>query len=85
MDDNVTTLLGLIACIMGVICLRYLKLRSRNAGALTAQERQALEQMSQTAQRLEQRVATLEQILDSEVPSWRSNPANFTRQAGHVS
>ncbi len=84
MDDNLTAVLIVIASILGVVCLRYLKLKSSTAGQMSAQEAQALEQMSQIAQRLEQRVTTLEQILDAEVPSWRGNPANFARQAGRV-
>lgn len=82
MDDNLTALLIVIASFIGIICLRYLKLKARTGGQLSAQETQIMEQMAQTAQRLEQRVATLEQILDAEVPAWRSHPANVYRQAG---
>jgi phage shock protein B len=82
MDDNLTNLLGLIVILGGLVCLRYLKLRMKTGGQLNAEETAAMERMAQTAQRLEQRVATLEQILDTEVPNWRGNPANIYRQAG---
>jgi len=82
MDDNLTTLLIVIAGILGVLGLRYLKLRARTAGQMSAADAAAVERMGQIAQRLEQRVATLEQILDAEVPAWRSRPENFYRRAG---
>ena len=82
MDDNLTNLLGIIVIVLGVLGLRYLKLRARTAGQMSAQDVAAMERMGQIAQRLEQRVATLEQILDTEVPAWRSRPENFYRQAG---
>jgi len=83
MDDNLTNLLGITVIVLGVLGLRYLKLRARNAGQMSTREIEAVEQMGQIAQRLEQRVATLERILDAEVPDWRgSHPVHFYRKAG---
>jgi phage shock protein B len=82
MDDNVTALLIVALSFLFVICLRYLKFRTQNGSRLNQQDVQAVEQMAQIAQRLEQRVVTLERILDAEVPSWRSRPETAFRQAG---
>jgi phage shock protein B len=82
MDDNLTEVLIVAISILGLICLRYLKLRARSAGQMSTQEIAAVEQMGQIAQRLEARVATLERILDAEVPDWRGKqPDNFYRKA----
>jgi phage shock protein B len=43
----------------------------RNAGRTDAG---ALNGMSETARRLEDRVAALEKLLDAEAPGWRSKP-----------
>jgi phage shock protein B len=69
--------------VFAMVALRYLKFKSQTAGQMNAQEVSALEQMAETAQRLERRVATLERILDSEVPAWRDNPASFYQQASN--
>jgi phage shock protein B len=79
MDDNVTAVLIVAISILGVICLRYMKMKTRSSGQMSTRDQLALEQMMQTAQRLEQRVNTLERIRDAEVPSWRSD---FSGQMG---
>jgi phage shock protein B len=72
MDCNVTGVL-IVAIVFGSITIsRYLKTRASMGNQLNANDQAALEQMGQTAQRLEQRVMTLERILDAEVPAWRS-------------
>ncbi len=73
MDDNLTAVLIVVPAILGVIYLRYLKFKVRSGDRLNAQDNASLEHMTQVAQRLEQRVATLERILDAETPGWRRN------------
>lgn len=83
MFDDLTGVLIVTVCVFGTVALRYLKFKSQNAGQMSAREVSALEQMAETAQRLERRVLTLERILDSEVPAWRDNPANFYQRAAN--
>lgn len=83
MLDNLTGLVIPLAGILMVVALRYMKYKQNTAGQLNAQEQAALERMAEIAQRLEKRVMTLERILDSEVPSWRNDPANFYEQAAN--
>jgi phage shock protein B len=77
MDDNTNGVMIIAVIMAGVVALRYLKLKARNSPMLSAQENAMIEQMAQTAQRLEQRVITLEQILDAEVPAWRAKAGNY--------
>ncbi len=81
--DDLTGLLIPLGAMLMVVALRYMKYKQSTAGQMSTQEVSALEQMGEIAQRLERRVATLERILDAEVPSWRDNPANFYQQASN--
>ena len=46
-------------------------LRLRKGGALSAEDRAEMELLRQTANRLENRMESLETILDNEAPNWR--------------
>jgi len=72
MSDNLTSifLAFFVVCAPVWIVLHYLS-KMRGSRQLNAQDAAAFEQLSQTAARMEQRMATLERILDSEVPNWR--------------
>ena len=83
MFDDLTAVLIVFICVWGVVALRWMKIKSQTSGQLGAQEADALAQMAATAQRLEQRVATLERILDGEVPSWRNRHAQPYDLAAH--
>ncbi|MEZ8825023.1 envelope stress response membrane protein PspB [Vibrio amylolyticus] len=46
----------------------------RNAGTgLTQEDNQRIQSLSEQAEKLQSRVATLERILDAESPNWRSS------------
>ncbi len=45
--------------------------RSERARALSAEDQKMLAELSQSARKMEARIATLETILDAEVPGWR--------------
>ena len=51
----------------------FLHYRSRNkiSAGLNEDEREALRELAGTAERMQERVRTLEAILDAEHPSWR--------------
>jgi phage shock protein B len=86
MSDNLTAVIIVAIVFLGPSWIFYQFMsRGRNARQRSAQEAADYANMAEIAQRLEQRVATLEQILDAEVPSWRSGPANFARQTGRAS
>jgi phage shock protein B len=74
MSDNLCAVLIVAISVLGPIWLTFQFVsRGRANRQLNANDTALLNQMAGTAQRLEQRVATLERILDSEVPAWRNN------------
>jgi phage shock protein B len=79
MDDNTTTLLIVLASMAGLVALRYLKLQAQRGGRLSAADQAMLDNMAHLATRLEQRVVTLERILDDQVPAWRAMDAGVGR------
>jgi len=79
MDDNTTTLLIVLAGMGGLVALRYLKLQAKQGGRLNAADQAMLNDMANMAARLEQRVITLERILDDQVPAWRGMDAGVGR------
>jgi phage shock protein B len=72
MDDNTTSVTIIVVIFAGVILLRMMKLRSRDGRTLNSADRAQLDTMAHVATRLEQRVNTLEGILDAQVPDWRA-------------
>ncbi len=86
MSDNLTAVLIVAMCVMGPIWLtmRY-RMKARTGAGLNAADSARLEQALAMAQKMEQRVVTLERILDAEAPSWRANPEAgglYERRAG---
>ncbi len=74
MSDNLTSVLLALIVIVGPTWIVFHYATKARAGRrLSADDAALLDQMSATAQRLEQRVATLERILDTETPAWRGN------------
>ena len=73
-------LVGLVAVVMGIgfipilvwIKLHY-KHKERSLDHMSGDQMAELERMSRIADMLDQRVNTLESILDDEVPNWREN------------
>ena len=45
--------------------------KQRAQGELSAEERQSLEQLAMRAEKMVERIETLEAILDSDTPGWR--------------
>jgi phage shock protein B len=86
MDDNLTALLFFVIVVLGPIWITlHYKYKTRAGNRLNATETAMLEQITATAQRMEQRVATLERILDSEIPNWRGTmapDAMYNRRVG---
>jgi phage shock protein B len=52
--------------------LMHYRGKQRSQGELSAEERQQLEQLSVRADRMGERIETLESILDDETPGWRA-------------
>ena len=51
--------------------LMHYRSKQRSLGQLSAEERQLLEQLAVRAERMGERIETLEAILDDETPGWR--------------
>jgi phage shock protein B len=76
MSDNLTAIIIVFMCVLGPVWITFHYVgKGRTARQLNAQDAAAFEQLAQTAARMESRMATLERILDSEVPGWRNNAA----------
>jgi len=74
MSDNLTcVLLALIVIVVPTWIVFHYAFKARSGRRLNADDAALLDQMNATAQRLEQRVAILERILDTETPAWRGN------------
>jgi phage shock protein B len=85
MDDNLTVVLIVLISVLGPIWIVFhYRAKARTGLTLSANEAAMVENLGQTAKRLEQRVATLERILDTEVPAWRGQyeAGDYGRQAG---
>ncbi|HEY6598521.1 MAG TPA: envelope stress response membrane protein PspB [Pseudomonadales bacterium] len=52
--------------------LMHYRSKQRSMGQLSVDERQLLEQLAVRAERMGERIETLEAILDDETPGWRS-------------
>lgn len=62
--------------ILGVIWMgRHYKSRRHESKLLSEEERQTLDDLARIAGRLEDRVVTLEKILDADDPRWRDRAA----------
>ncbi len=55
--------------------LMHYRSKRRSQGALSEDERTELERLSEIAERMGERVETLEAILDAETPDWRKRHA----------
>lgn len=73
--DVLTVLLVPVVLFMLVVAPVWLVLHYRSkrqtGGVLNTQERQELEQLAEQAERMLDRIETLESILDVESPGWR--------------
>jgi phage shock protein B len=70
------------AIILGPFWLTYrFVIQWRSFGKLNADEAHSVTQLNVALARMESRIATLEHILDAEVPAWRSRD-EFFRRAG---
>lgn len=72
MSDNLTAVILAIAVVLGPIWIvLHYGTKRRTAQQMNAQDAAAFAQLTQTASRMEMRIATLERILDTEAPNWR--------------
>lgn len=72
MSDNLTAVIIVMVVILGPVWITFHYGTKRKAvQQMNAQDAAAFAQLTQTASRMEQRIATLERILDTEAPNWR--------------
>ncbi len=67
-----TDLITIFVFVLAVIALQgWFRLQRRNGDGLAAADQAALEQARAQVTRLEQRLDSLERILDDDIPGWR--------------
>jgi phage shock protein B len=70
MDDNTV---AVIAILMPVFIVLVVRLTGRRKdGGESAADQQQMVALTETARRMERRIESLEMLLDTEVPGWRS-------------
>ena len=61
----------LVAVVASLWIIMHYITRWRTAKTLTGEDEKLLQEMWQTTEKMEDRIATLERILDAESPQWR--------------
>ena len=61
----------IVAIVAALVIRPWIRLHYSSRGALSNEERQTLDNLRTSADRMETRIATLERILDAEAPGWR--------------
>lgn len=70
------TMITIFAFVIVLVWLnKHYRARRAQAGSLAADEKQALEDLMRLAEKMDQRLVTLEKILDAEDPKWRDRAA----------
>ena len=69
MDDDLVVIFLFVLVLVGM--LQWFRLQRARSGSLGPADQQALERALEHAARLEQRVESLERILDEDMPGWR--------------
>jgi phage shock protein B len=69
MDDNTV---AVIAILMPVFIVLVVRLTRRRDPGMAAGDQQQVVALSEAARRMERRIESLEMLLDTEVPGWRS-------------
>ena len=73
---EVLKLATIFAFVLAIIWLRhYSRTKKSQVGMLAEDERAALEDLTRIAGKLDERVGTLEKILDADDPKWRDRAA----------
>ncbi len=75
LDDNIYVLLILFLTVVAPIWIiaHYLT-RWRTAKTLSGEDEKMLQEMWESAAKIEERLGNLEHILDAEAPDWRDRP-----------
>jgi phage shock protein B len=69
MDDNFVAICAILSPVFIILAVRLTKRRDTGLAAIDQQHMLAL---TETARRMERRIESLEMLLDTEVPGWRS-------------
>ena len=72
-----------VALVLPIWLRLHYRSKQKAQGALSEDERNELEVLAQQAQRMSNRIETLEAILDSETPGWRKRMA-MNEQSGKI-
>ncbi len=78
LSGPLTTLLIVAICVLGPVWLIYqFFVKNRSAARLNAQDSATVDQLAQNLGRMENRIAVLERILDTELPDWHRHDTNM--------
>jgi phage shock protein B len=69
MDDNIVAICAILSPVFIILAVRLTRRRDTDVAAADQQQMLAL---TETARRMERRIESLEMLLDTEVPGWRS-------------
>jgi phage shock protein B len=73
---HILKLATIFSFVLAIIWInRHYRAKKAQAGTLAENEKATLEDLGRVAGKLEDRVATLEKILDAEQPKWRDHAA----------
>ena len=67
----VALMIPITALVSSLVIRPWLRLHYSSRSALSDEDRQAMVELRAAADRMEQRLATLERILDADAPGWR--------------
>jgi phage shock protein B len=81
MSDNLTAVLIVAITVLGPVWITFHFVnRGRAVRQLNAADAATVDQLNQALTQMEQRIITLERILDAEVPAWRDGEATSYRK-----
>ncbi len=69
MDVNLIVIFAFVLALVGMI--RWFRLQHARGQGLGAADQQALDRALEQARRLEERIESLERLLDEDMPGWR--------------
>jgi phage shock protein B len=69
MDDNIVAICAILSPVFIILAVRLTRRRDTDVAAADQQQMLAL---TETARRMERRIESLEMLLDTEVPGWRT-------------
>ncbi len=84
MDFLHVPLILLLAVVAPIWIVAHYVTRWRTAKMLTGEDEKLIQDLWESAERMDDRIRTLEKILDAEAPHWRDGAAAAAEDDGHT-